>query len=230
MTLSKKEFALLRALAAEPTRVFTREELLRGVWGFKTIGATRTLDSHAFRLRKKLNAAGDGFVVNVWGVGYRLARWRGRVIGSALAARPAGRSRRGGDGGDAAVAARARRAGEAVARACHELRGPLTAVSLGLALEPARHGDLPPARLRAIELELGTGGARARGPRAARGGGRGRGPTACRSPCETLLADSVEAWRPAAGARRGRAASRLVGPGALVRGRPAPGSRRRPGT
>jgi DNA-binding response OmpR family regulator len=70
--LSKKEFALLRALAAEPTRVFTREELLRGVWGFRSIGVTRTLDSHAFRLRKKLNAAGDRFVVNVWGVGYRL--------------------------------------------------------------------------------------------------------------------------------------------------------------
>jgi DNA-binding response OmpR family regulator len=72
VSLSKKEFALLRALAAEPTRVFTREELLRGVWGFRTIGLTRTLDSHAFRLRKKLNAGGDGFVVNVWGVGYRL--------------------------------------------------------------------------------------------------------------------------------------------------------------
>jgi DNA-binding response OmpR family regulator len=72
ISLSKKEFALLRALAAEPTRVFTREELLRGVWGFQTIGMTRTLDSHAFRLRKKLNAAGDRFVINVWGVGYRL--------------------------------------------------------------------------------------------------------------------------------------------------------------
>jgi DNA-binding response OmpR family regulator len=72
VSLSKKEFALLRALAAEPTRVFTREELLRGVWGFRTIGVTRTLDSHAFRLRKKLNGAGDSFVVNVWGVGYRL--------------------------------------------------------------------------------------------------------------------------------------------------------------
>jgi DNA-binding response OmpR family regulator len=70
--LSKKEFALLRALASEPTRVFTREELLRGVWGFRAMGATRTLDSHAFRLRKKLNRSGDGFVVNVWGVGYRL--------------------------------------------------------------------------------------------------------------------------------------------------------------
>lgn len=72
LSLSKKEFALLRALASEPTRVFTREELLRGVWGFRTICATRTLDSHAYRLRKKLNAAGDGYIVNVWGVGYRL--------------------------------------------------------------------------------------------------------------------------------------------------------------
>jgi DNA-binding response OmpR family regulator len=70
--LSKKEFGLLRALAAEPTRVFTREELLRGVWGFRSLGVTRTLDSHAFRLRKKLGCAGDRFVINVWGVGYRL--------------------------------------------------------------------------------------------------------------------------------------------------------------
>ncbi len=72
VALSKKEFGLLRALAAEPTRVFTREELLRGVWGFRSLGQTRTLDSHAFRLRQKLNRDGDRFVVNVWGVGYRL--------------------------------------------------------------------------------------------------------------------------------------------------------------
>jgi len=70
--VSKKEFALLRALVAEPTRVFTREELLRDVWGFRAIGQTRTIDSHACRLRKKLNAAGDRFLVNVWGVGSRL--------------------------------------------------------------------------------------------------------------------------------------------------------------
>jgi DNA-binding response OmpR family regulator len=70
--LSQKEFALLRALAAEPTRVFTKEELLRDVWGFRSMGATRTLDSHACRLRQKLAREGDRFVVNVWGVGYRL--------------------------------------------------------------------------------------------------------------------------------------------------------------
>jgi DNA-binding response OmpR family regulator len=70
--LSQKEFALLLALAAEPTRVFTKEELLRGVWGFRSMGTTRTLDSHACRLRQKLSAGGHRFVVNVWGVGYRL--------------------------------------------------------------------------------------------------------------------------------------------------------------
>ncbi len=71
--LSKKEFALLRALAAEPARVFTREELLRGVWGFQALVPTRTLDSHASRLRRKLAEAGaPGMIVNVWGVGYRL--------------------------------------------------------------------------------------------------------------------------------------------------------------
>ncbi len=72
VSLSKKEFALLRALAGEPTKVFTREELLRGVWGFVAMGQTRTLDSHAFRLRQKLNRTDDRFVINVWGVGYRL--------------------------------------------------------------------------------------------------------------------------------------------------------------
>jgi DNA-binding response OmpR family regulator len=70
--LSQKEFALLRALAADPTRVLSKEELLRDVWGFRSLGTTRTLDSHACRLRQKLAADGDRFVVNVWGVGYRL--------------------------------------------------------------------------------------------------------------------------------------------------------------
>ena len=70
--LSQKEFALLRTLASEPTRVFTKEELLKNVWGFRSLGATRTLDSHACRLRQKLAVHGDKYVVNVWGVGYRL--------------------------------------------------------------------------------------------------------------------------------------------------------------
>ena len=72
VTLANKEFALLRALAAEPTRVFSKEELLRDVWGFRSLGRTRTLDSHASRLRRKLDPEHGRFVVNCWGVGYRL--------------------------------------------------------------------------------------------------------------------------------------------------------------
>jgi DNA-binding response OmpR family regulator len=73
VTLSAKEFELLAWLAAEPHRVFTKEELLREVWGFRALGRTRTLESHASRLRRKLNVSdGERYVVNVWGVGYRL--------------------------------------------------------------------------------------------------------------------------------------------------------------
>jgi DNA-binding response OmpR family regulator len=70
--LANKEFSLLCALAADPARVFTKEELLRDVWGFRSMGRTRTLDSHASRLRRKLDPENGRFVVNVWGVGYRL--------------------------------------------------------------------------------------------------------------------------------------------------------------
>jgi DNA-binding response OmpR family regulator len=71
--LPAKEYELLLKLASEPHRVFTKEELLREVWGFRSLGKTRTLDSHASRLRRKLARGGDGpFVLNVWGVGYRL--------------------------------------------------------------------------------------------------------------------------------------------------------------
>jgi DNA-binding response OmpR family regulator len=70
--LANKEFALLRALASEPHRVFTKDELLRDVWGFRSQGRTRTLDSHASRLRRKLDPDGARYVFNCWGVGYRL--------------------------------------------------------------------------------------------------------------------------------------------------------------
>ena len=72
VALSQKEFALLRTLVSDPSRVFTKEELLRTIWGYRSIGSTRTLDSHACRLRHKLGAHGDRYVINVWGVGYRL--------------------------------------------------------------------------------------------------------------------------------------------------------------
>ncbi|HEY6729666.1 MAG TPA: response regulator transcription factor [Solirubrobacterales bacterium] len=70
--LSKKEFALLRVLATNPTRVFTKQELLDAVWAYKGNSKTRTLDSHASRLRRKLDPEQGRFVINCWGVGYRL--------------------------------------------------------------------------------------------------------------------------------------------------------------
>ena len=70
--VSAKEFALLQALATDPDRVHPKAELLRNVWGYRTPGATRTVDTHACRLRRKLSVDGRRYVVNVRGVGYRL--------------------------------------------------------------------------------------------------------------------------------------------------------------
>jgi DNA-binding response OmpR family regulator len=71
--LTAKEYELLRCLAAEPTRVFTRAELLRDVWGYPPGSRSRTVDSHAARLRQKLHRPdGQRLVVNVWSVGWRL--------------------------------------------------------------------------------------------------------------------------------------------------------------
>jgi DNA-binding response OmpR family regulator len=71
--LPSKEYELLVRLASAPTRVFTKEELLRDVWGYRSLGRTRTIDSHACRLRRRIAAITDTpYVINEWGVGYRL--------------------------------------------------------------------------------------------------------------------------------------------------------------
>jgi DNA-binding response OmpR family regulator len=74
LRLAQKEYDLLLQLALDPTRVFTKHELLRDVWGYRADARTRTLDSHASRLRRKLRQVEPGtrLVENVWGVGYRL--------------------------------------------------------------------------------------------------------------------------------------------------------------
>ena len=73
LELSRKEFELLCKLASDPARVFTKDELIHDVWGVALHSATtRTLDSHACRLRRKLRAQGDAYLENLWGVGYRL--------------------------------------------------------------------------------------------------------------------------------------------------------------
>jgi DNA-binding response OmpR family regulator len=70
--LSAKEFSLLQTLASDPTAVFPKEQLLRDVWGYLSMGNTRTLDAHACRLRRKLSGSARPFVLNLRGVGYRL--------------------------------------------------------------------------------------------------------------------------------------------------------------
>jgi DNA-binding response OmpR family regulator len=71
--LRRMEYELLLHLAREPQRVFAKAELMSSVWRYASQGSTRTLDSHASRLRRKLRAAGDDrWVVNVRGVGYSL--------------------------------------------------------------------------------------------------------------------------------------------------------------
>ena len=70
--LRRLEFELLVQLAGDPERVFAKQELLRAVWGYRSSGSTRTVDSHASRLRRKLEERGGRWVINVWGVGYRL--------------------------------------------------------------------------------------------------------------------------------------------------------------
>jgi DNA-binding response OmpR family regulator len=82
VVLTATEFALLRVLAAAPTTVHTKAELLRSVWGYRARSSTRTLDSHVCRLRAKLGAGGDEFVRNVWGVGYRLVDDPGLTVGA----------------------------------------------------------------------------------------------------------------------------------------------------
>src|SRR3954453_10776078 len=69
--LSAKEFALLQALAIDPTRVVSKAELLRDVWGYAAMGATRTVDAHACRLRSKLAGGSRPLVLNGRGGGYR---------------------------------------------------------------------------------------------------------------------------------------------------------------
>jgi DNA-binding response OmpR family regulator len=73
LKLSRKEFALLAILAAKPHRVFRKDELLSIIWDYDGAEKSRTLESHASRLRRKLSAAGaEDMIINCWGIGYRL--------------------------------------------------------------------------------------------------------------------------------------------------------------
>jgi DNA-binding response OmpR family regulator len=71
MDLTYKEFELLKFLAQHPGRVFTRDQLLREVWGYDYFGGTRTVDVHVRRLRAKLGTEYESMIGTVRHVGYK---------------------------------------------------------------------------------------------------------------------------------------------------------------
>jgi two-component system alkaline phosphatase synthesis response regulator PhoP len=72
LVLTFKEYELLRFLAMNAGRVFTREQLLNRVWGYDYYGGARTVDVHIRRIRAKIEINGHQFIETVRNVGYRL--------------------------------------------------------------------------------------------------------------------------------------------------------------
>ncbi|MBA3489074.1 MAG: response regulator transcription factor [Longispora sp.] len=71
LDLTYKEFELLRFFAQHPGRVFTRDQLLRELWGYDYFGGTRTVDVHVRRLRAKLGSEYESMIGTVRQVGYK---------------------------------------------------------------------------------------------------------------------------------------------------------------
>lgn len=72
LVMTFKEYELLRFLAMNAGRVFTREQLLNRVWGYDYFGGARTVDVHIRRIRAKIEIHGHAFIETVRNVGYRL--------------------------------------------------------------------------------------------------------------------------------------------------------------
>jgi DNA-binding response OmpR family regulator len=70
--LTRQEFELLRFLAQNRGKVFTREQLLQKVWGYRYYGGSRTVDIHIRRVRAKLGAVVGGLIETVRNVGYKM--------------------------------------------------------------------------------------------------------------------------------------------------------------
>jgi DNA-binding response OmpR family regulator len=72
VVMTFKEYELLRFLAMNTGRVFTREQLLNRVWGYDYFGGARTVDVHIRRIRSKIEVRGLSFIETVRNVGYRM--------------------------------------------------------------------------------------------------------------------------------------------------------------
>ena len=75
LSLTPKEFGVLRCLASRAGDVVTRDELLDEVWGYEKFPTTRTVDNHLAQIRSKIeeNPADPRYLITVHGVGYKLA-------------------------------------------------------------------------------------------------------------------------------------------------------------
>ena len=73
VSLTTTEFALLKAIAAQPRRVFTRENLMTAAYADARFVSDRTIDSHIRHIRAKFQASGGDPIETVHGVGYKLA-------------------------------------------------------------------------------------------------------------------------------------------------------------
>ena len=76
LDLTHQEFELLKFLAQNRGKVWTREQLLSKVWGYRYFGGTRTVDIHVRRLRAKLGSPSDAMIETVRNVGYKLVELR----------------------------------------------------------------------------------------------------------------------------------------------------------
>jgi len=72
LELTHQEFELLRFFAQNRGKVFTREQLLAKVWGYRYYGGSRTVDIHVRRLRAKLGPSAGGLIETVRNVGYKM--------------------------------------------------------------------------------------------------------------------------------------------------------------
>ena len=70
ISLTPKEFDILYMLGSNPGRVYSREQLLAGIWGYDFMGDTRAVDTHVKRIRSKISAAQGIVLRTVWGIGY----------------------------------------------------------------------------------------------------------------------------------------------------------------
>ena len=72
--LTFKEYELLKLLAANKGRVYTRQDLLNKIWGYEYFGGDRTVDVHIRRLRSKIEGPTDTFIETVRNIGYRFRK------------------------------------------------------------------------------------------------------------------------------------------------------------